>query len=100
MSKEELEKREDEEVETNDDNQRRRRRRPIRRGQLKCPLCTAGIKEVSYKDIYQLKKYVTVKGKIIPTVKTGVCSRHQRQLTREIKRARQLALMPYVAKDI
>lgn len=96
-----------EEVETKTENyyddegsHQGRRRKSTKKVKLKCPLCSSGVKEVSYKDIYQLKKFVTVKGKIIPTSKTGVCSKHQRQLTREIKRARQIALMPYVAKEI
>lgn len=78
----------------------RRRRRNTKKIKLKCPLCEAGIKEVSYKDTYQLKKFITVKGKIISTTKTGVCSRHQRQLTREIKRARQIGMMPFVSQDV
>jgi small subunit ribosomal protein S18 len=72
---------------------RGRRRRFVQN--LKCPLCESGKKSVSYKEIYQLKKYTSVRGKIISTEKSGVCNKHQRQITRAIKRARYLALLPY-----
>lgn len=94
---------------TNDDdsddneNAQKERRRPRRRRRLpqnlKCPLCEAGIKEVSYKDVYQLKKYTSVKGKIISTEKSGVCHKHQRRLTSAIKRARYMALLPYSSDE-
>jgi small subunit ribosomal protein S18 len=73
----------------------RRRRRVVQN--LKCPLCESGVgaKGVSYKDIYQLKKYTSVRGKIISTEKSGVCNKHQRQITKAIKRARYMALLPY-----
>ena len=63
---------------------------------LKCPLCETGVKVVTYKDVYQLKKFTSVRGKIIHPEKSGVCRKHQRQLSRAIKRARYLALLPYV----
>ncbi len=63
---------------------------------LKCPLCESGVKEVSYKDVYQLKKFTSVRGKIIHPEKSGACRKHQRQITRAIKRARYMALLPYV----
>ena len=66
---------------------------------LKCPLCESGVKYVTYKDVYQLKKFTSVRGKIISTEKSGVCSKHQRQLAGSIKRARFMALLPYVALD-
>lgn len=66
---------------------------------LKCPLCESGVKNVTYKDVYQLKKFSSVRGKIISTEKSGVCAKHQRQLKLAIKRARFMALMPYVAVD-
>jgi small subunit ribosomal protein S18 len=85
---------EDEETSTEQTKRRPRRRRKIIQN-LKCPLCEAGVKEVSYKDVYQLKKYTSVKGKIISTEKSGVCHKHQRKVTRAIKRARYMALLPY-----
>ena len=94
----------DDETDTDTDNtQTPERRRPRRRRRvvqnLKCPLCEAGIKDVSYKDVYQLKKYTSVKGKIISTEKSGVCHKHQRRLTKAIKRARYMALLPYSSDE-
>ncbi|MHC1716984.1 MAG: 30S ribosomal protein S18 [Candidatus Dojkabacteria bacterium] len=66
---------------------------------LKCPLCEGGVKSVSYKDVYQLKKFTSVRGKIISTEKSGVCHRHQRQLTNAVKRARFMALLPYASNE-
>lgn len=66
---------------------------------LKCPLCESGVKLVTYKDVYQLKKFTSVRGKIISTEKSGVCNTHQRQLRGSINRARFMALLPYVAAD-
>jgi small subunit ribosomal protein S18 len=66
---------------------------------LKCPLCESNVKFVTYKDVYQLKKFTSVRGKIISPEKSGMCAKHQRQLTRAIKRARFIALLPYVAAD-
>lgn len=66
---------------------------------LKCPLCESGVKIVTYKDVYQLKKFTSVRGKIISTEKSGVCAKHQRQITTAIKRARTVGLLPYVAVE-
>ena len=79
------------------DKKRRRRRKVVLN--LKCPLCEGGVKNVTYKDVYQLKKFTSVRGKIISTEKSGVCHKHQNQIKRAIKRARFLALLPYVSKD-
>ena len=90
----------DESVSSEQPTQRRRGRSRRKVNQdLKCPLCESGIKMVTYKDVYQLKKFTSVRGKVISTEKSGVCSRHQRQLTKSIKRARYMALLPYVAVD-
>lgn len=59
-----------------------------------CPLCQNHIR-VDYKDVTLLRRYISERGKILGRVKTGVCARHQRQLTRVIKRARFVALLPY-----
>lgn len=77
-------------------NQRKRRKIILN---LKCPLCEGGVKFVTYKDVYQLKKFTSVRGKIISTEKSGACAKHQRQLTKAIKEARYMALLPYVAVD-
>ncbi len=61
-----------------------------------CEFCARGIKEIDYKDVETLRKYMTRRGKILPRRSTGTCAYHQRQLSRAIKRARQMALLPYV----
>lgn len=61
-----------------------------------CAFCEdKNLKFIDYKDVNRLKKYVTEKGKIIPSRQTGTCSRHQRELTTAIKRARNIALLPF-----
>lgn len=67
---------------------------------LSCPLCDSGVKNISYKDVYQLKKFTSVRGKIISTEKSGACHKHQKQLKRAIKRARYMALLAYSAKEV
>ena len=52
--------------------------------------------EIDYKDVAKLRKYVSERGKILPRRITGNCAKHQRALTVAIKRARHIALMPYV----
>lgn len=66
---------------------------------LKCSLCESGIKEVSYKDVYRLKKFVTAKGRILPRKRTGTCAVHQRKVTEAIKLARHVALLPFASQD-
>ena len=61
-----------------------------------CAFCVAGEKTIDYKDVAKIKKYITEKGKILPRRQTGVCAYHQRELCAAIKRARNLALLPYV----
>jgi small subunit ribosomal protein S18 len=53
---------------------------------------------VDYKDVNRLRKYTTERGKILPRRITGNCARHQRQLTLAIKRARNIALLPYTVE--
>ena len=60
-----------------------------------CKFCENRDRKVDYKDVKTLRRFMTEQGKIIPRRITGVCSRHQRQLTRAIKRARNIALIPY-----
>jgi small subunit ribosomal protein S18 len=68
----------------------------MRRPSKSCPFCEAGIRYVNYKDEKTLGRLITEQGKILPRRMTGMCARHQRQLTTAIKRARFLALVPYV----
>ncbi|HLS90898.1 MAG TPA: 30S ribosomal protein S18 [Limnochordia bacterium] len=67
----------------------RRKRRKV------CSFCVDKVEYVDYKDVSRLRRYLTERGKIIPRRISGNCARHQRQLTRSIKRARQMALLPY-----
>ena len=68
-------------------------RRPARRRRKVCVFCG---KEISYKDAAKLKKYVSERGKILPRRVTGTCAKHQRAVTVAVKRARHMAIMPYV----
>ncbi len=68
----------------------------MQRGQKTCSLCEAGIRVVNYKDEKTLSRFITDRGKILPRRLTGACARHQRQITTAIKRARYLALLPYI----
>lgn len=61
-----------------------------------CSFCVDKIQEIDYKDVPRLRRYLSDRGKIVPRRVTGTCARHQRQLTTAIKRARHLALLPYV----
>lgn len=69
------------------------------RKKKQCPFTQAGIKEIDYKDIDTLSRFITERGKILPRRITGVSAFHQRHLARAIKRARIVALLPFVAED-
>lgn len=69
-----------------------------RRGRRKvCSFCVDRVPYIDYKDINKLRKYTSERAKIIPRRVTGTCAKHQRELTIAIKRARHIALMPYVS---
>lgn len=76
---------------------RRYDRRPRRGGRRRkvCNFCVDKATSVDYKDVAKLSKYITERGKILPRRVTGNCAKHQRQVTEAIKRARNVALMPY-----
>ena len=61
-----------------------------------CAFCMDGIAVVDYKDIGRLRRYISPRAKIEPRRTTGICAKHQRQLARAIKRARHIALLPFV----
>jgi small subunit ribosomal protein S18 len=63
----------------------------------RCPFTEAGIKQIDYKDIETLTKFITERGKILPRRITGVSAHHQKLLAQAIKRARHMALLPFVA---
>jgi small subunit ribosomal protein S18 len=62
-----------------------------------CKLCVRKIKDVDYKDVDMLRRFVTDRGKILPRRITGTCAKHQRVLATAIKRARFVALLPFEA---
>lgn len=76
--------------------------KPVRRrrfGRRKvCKFCVEKVSAIDYKDIKRLRNFVSERGKIIPRRISGSCARHQRQLTHAIKRARNVALLPYAAE--
>ncbi len=63
-----------------------------------CTYCVEKATSIDYKDIAKLKRATTEKGKILPRRTSGICAKHQRQLATAIKRAREMALMPYKAE--
>lgn len=63
-----------------------------------CAFCVDKVENIDYKDTAKLRRYVTERGKIVPRRISGNCAKHQRQLTIAIKRARQIALLPFVAE--
>ena len=65
-----------------------------------CQFCVDKIKEVDYKDLARLRRFLSERGKIEPRRKTGTCAAHQRSLNVALKRARQLALLPFTAEHI
>ena len=73
-----------------DNKRRNRKRRKV------CAFCVDKVESIDYKDAAKLKRYLSERSKILPRRTTGTCAMHQRQLTEAIKRARQVALLPYV----
>ena len=73
------------------------KKRPMRRKKRVCTFCANPAEKISYKDVAKLRRYVSERGKILPRRINGNCAKHQRELTIAVKRARHLALMPYVA---
>ena len=60
-----------------------------------CTFCVDKIQHIDYKDVARLRRFTSERGKILPRRMTGTCAKHQRQLSTAIKRARQIALLPY-----
>ena len=63
-----------------------------------CKFCVEKIDAIDYKDVGLLRQFVAERGKIVPRRLTGVCTPHQRRLTSAIKRARNIALLPFAAR--
>ena len=70
--------------------------RPRKRKKV-CAFCADKVNSIDYKDTAKLRRFLSERGKILPRRTTGTCAAHQRDLTTAIKRARQIALLPYVA---
>lgn len=88
-----------------DTGPRRERRdgpRPERTSRRKiCQFCHDRVREIDYKDAGRfMKRYISDRGKIEPRRKTGTCAKHQRLLSRALKEARQMALLPYTAEHM
>lgn len=77
------------------DQKPRRKRRVFHRRKV-CRFCADTSLEINYKDPKSLRYFITERGKIIPRRLSGCCAKHQRTLTHAIKRARTIALLPYV----
>lgn len=73
-------------------------RRQQKKGRKKvCTFCADKVDIIDYKDITKLRRFVSERAKILPRRVTGCCAYHQRKLTLAIKRARHLAMLPYVS---
>ena len=70
--------------------------RPKRKKKV-CAFCAEKIAVIDYKDAGRLHKFISERAKILPRRVTGTCAKHQRELTTAIKRARQIAILPYVS---
>ncbi len=73
-------------------NRGRRVRRKV------CAFCVDKVDHIDYKDTVRLRKYISERGKILPRRISGNCAKHQRALTLAVKRARQIALLPYTTE--
>lgn len=62
-----------------------------------CTFCVDKNAKIDYKDVAKLRRFVSERGKIVPRRVTGTCAQHQREITTAVKRARHLALLPYVS---
>ena len=74
---------------------RDRSRRPRKKV---CSFCVDKVEQIDYKDVAKLRRYITARGKILPRRISGNCAKHQRQVTVAIKRARNIALLPFTAE--
>ena len=77
--------------------ERKMKPRPRKSRRKVCGFCVGKVEHIDYKDTARLRKYVSERGKIMPRRMSGVCAKHQRELAIAIKRARIVALLPYVA---
>ena len=80
-----------------DRNDTQRSFRPNHKRKKVCLFCAEKADNIDYKDIAKLRKFISERAKILPRRVSGTCAQHQRALTTAIKRARQMALLPYVS---
>ena len=80
-----------------DRNDTQRPFRPMHRRKKVYIFCQDKVNEIDYKDVAKLRKFISERAKILPRRVSGTCALHQRQLTVAVKRARQMALLPYVS---
>lgn len=78
---------------------RPRRNGPRRRNRV-CQFCAENAKSIDYKAVSLLRQYVNERGRILPRRRTAACAKHQRMLSRAIKRARHVALLPYTGEHV
>jgi small subunit ribosomal protein S18 len=76
-----------------DKNQKRRGFRPRRR--KVCFFCTNPSVRIDFKDVDLMRKFISDRGKIMPKRRTGSCPKHQREIARQVKKGREIALLPY-----
>ena len=77
----------------NEDDDKVKKVRPQRK--KVCAFCADKNNVIDWKDAAKLKRYITEKGKILPSRQTGLCATHQREVTKAIKRARNMSILPY-----
>ena len=76
------------------------RGRDFRSRRKVCQFCVDHVREIDYKDVSRLRRYLSDRGKIEPRRKTGTCAKHQRRLSVALKNARFMAMLPYTAAHI
>ena len=76
--------------------EKKKKKERLQKSRKPCKFCQEGATHIDYKDSRRLRKFMTDRGKITPRRITGTCAKHQRMLSMAIKRARMLALVPYV----
>jgi small subunit ribosomal protein S18 len=76
------------------------RGRDFRSRRKVCTFCVDHVREIDYKEVGKLRRYLSDRAKIEPRRKTGTCAKHQRLLTVALKNARHMALLPYTAQHI
>lgn len=75
-----------------------RGRRDYQRRPRVCPFCAEKMSDLDYKDVSNLRRFISERGRILPRRRTAACAKHQRMISTAIKRARQIALLPYTAE--